>query len=254
MKVAAVQLTSTPDPVENLRLVRESASRAADDGALLLVFPEATMARFGTRLAGVAQPLDGPFADGVRTLASVLGVVLVVGMFTPAADGRVHNTLLATNGADVDASYRKIHLFDAFRTRESETVAPGSQLVTFEAWGTTVGLATCYDVRFADQFTALGRLGAQIICLPASWADGPRKDDQWDALVTARAMDAQAFLVAADQAFTHTGGKAPLGIGRSAIVGPLGQVLGRLGGEPGELVATLDLAEVASARAAVPIL
>lgn len=254
MHVAAVQLTSTPDPAHNLGLVVESASRAAAAGADLVVFPEATMACFGTTLSEIAQPLDGPFADGVRRVALDLGVLVVVGMFTPAEDGRVHNTLLATDGRSVDVSYRKIHLFDAFGSRESQTVAPGDALVTFRALGTTIGLATCYDVRFADQFTALGRLGAEVICLPASWADGPRKAEQWDALVIARAMDAQAFVVAADQALTDTAGRAPRGIGRSVVVGPLGAVLDRLDAEPGILLSHLDITVVASARAAVPIL
>ena len=254
MHVAAVQLTSSPDPAHNLGLVAEWASRAVDAGAQLAVFPEATMACFGTSLHGIAQPLDGPFADGVRRVARDLGVLVVVGMFTPATDGRVHNTLLATDGGDVDVSYRKIHLFDAFTSRESEAVAPGDNLVTFAALGATIGLATCFDVRFADQFTSLGRLGADVICLPASWADGPGKADQWDALVTARAMDAQAFVVAADQSLTETGGRAPRGIGRSAVVGPLGAVVGRLGDDPGVLLSRIDIAEVAAVRAAVPIL
>ena len=89
------------------------------------------MACFGTDLASVAEPLDGPFATGLRKAAADLGVVVVAGLFEPAEDGRVHNTLLVT-GPGVETSYRKIHLYDAFGSRESDTVAPGKELVTFD--------------------------------------------------------------------------------------------------------------------------
>ena len=84
--------------------------------------------RIASELQAVAEPLDGRFADGVRSLAAELGVLLVVGMFTPASDGRVRNTLLAT-GAGTEASYDKIHLYDAFGFTESRTVAPGREPV-----------------------------------------------------------------------------------------------------------------------------
>jgi predicted amidohydrolase len=126
MRIALSQLTTGPDPEKNLRLVEEWTRRAADAGALAVVFPEASMACFGTPLAPLAQPLDGPWADGVREIARSTGTVVVAGMFTPADEGRVANTLLAT-GPGVEESYDKIHLYDAFGFRESETVAPGSR-------------------------------------------------------------------------------------------------------------------------------
>ena len=91
-------------------------------------------------------------------------------------------------GAGVDeVTYRKIHLFDAFTTTESDTVAPGDEVVTADVDGWTVGLATCFDVRFPDQFTELGRRGSDLVVLPASWGDGPGKASQWDLLTRARA-------------------------------------------------------------------
>jgi deaminated glutathione amidase len=113
------------------------------------------------------------------------GVVVIAGLFEPAPGGRVHNTLLAT-GPGIDASYRKIHLYDAFGSRESDLVAPGKELVTITVQIVTIGLATCYDLRFADQFTALGRAGAELIVVPASWGAGPGKEEQWDLLTRAR--------------------------------------------------------------------
>jgi predicted amidohydrolase len=253
LRVAAAQFSSTDDPGANLSLIRDAARAAAEAGARLVVCPEASHANFSTPLAAVAEPLDGRFADGVRSLAAELGVLLVVGMFTPASDGRVRNTLLAT-GAGTEASYDKIHLYDAFGSRESDTVEAGHDVVTFAALGTTIGLATCYDLRFADQFTALGRAGAELVCVPASWGEGPGKAEQWDLLVRARALDAQAWLVACDQAWTPPAGADPLGIGRSAVVDPLGGVRGRLAAASGVLVSDVDLALVPDVRARVPIL
>lgn len=251
--VAAAQVTSGTSPQENLQVVAEFTTRAAAAGARLVVFPEAMMARFGTDLAGVAEPLDGPFAQGVRGVAAEHGVTLVVGMFTPADTGRVHNTLLVT-GPDGEATYRKIHLYDAFGSRESDTVAPGDEHVLLDVAGVRVGFATCYDLRFADQFTALGRAGAQLVVVPASWGDGPGKADQWDVLIRARAMDAQAHLLAVDQAWRPHQGTDPLGIGRSALIDPLGRVRQQLADAPGLLVGTVDTGDVEAVRARVPIL
>ncbi len=257
LTVAAGQLISSTDPAANLAQVRELTAAAAAAGADLVVFPEATMAAFGARLREVAEPLDGPFATALRQIAADHGVVLVAGLFEPAADGRVHNTLMAT-GPGVEAAYRKIHLYDAFGARESTVVCPGTEQVSFPlTWAggsTVVGLATCYDVRFADLFTGLGRAGAELICLPASWGDGPGKAEQWDLLTRARAMDAQAWVLACGQGWVAGQGADPLGIGRSVVVDPMGRVRARLGHEPGLLVTTVDLGLVPATRARIPIL
>ncbi|MFI5758492.1 carbon-nitrogen hydrolase family protein [Streptomyces sp. NPDC051569] len=257
MRIALSQITAGPDPGRNLATVREQALRAAEAGARLVVLPEATMARFGTPLGPLAEPLDGPWATEVRRIAREADLVVVAGMFTPAQDGRVANTLLAT-GPGVEASYDKIHLYDAFGFAESDTVAPGAQVVTMEVDGIRVGLATCYDVRFPELFRAHADAGAVLSLLPASWGAGPGKRDQWDLLIRARALDATVWLAAVDQAAPATDGTrpttAPTGIGHSAVVGPDGTVRERLGPEPGLLTADIDIEEVASVRRKVSVL
>ena len=253
LHVAAAQLSSGPDPVANLATATDAIREAAAGGAELIALPEATSVCFGTDLRSVAEPLDGPFATGLRKVAADLGVVVVAGLFEPAADGRVHNTVLVT-GPGVETAYRKIHLYDAFGSRESDTVAPGNELVTFEWRDVRIALATCYDLRFADQFTALGRLGAELIVVPASWGAGPGKEEQWDLLTRARAADAQAWLLACDQAYVPPAGTDPLGIGRSSLTTPLGQTSARLDAAVGTLHATIDTAVVGAVRARVPIL
>jgi predicted amidohydrolase len=253
LRVAAVQLVAGADPAANLQTATEAVRRAADAGAELVALPEATLAAFGSDLRAVAEPLDGPFATGLRKLAADLGVVVVAGLFEPADDGRVHNTLLAT-GPGVEAAYRKIHLYDAFGSRESDLVAPGKDLVTITVRDATVGLATCYDLRFADQFRALGRAGAELVVVPASWGAGPGKEEQWDLLTRARASDAQAWLLACDQAWVPPVGTDPLGIGRSVLTDPTGRVHTRLGATPAILHAIIDTADVEAVRTRVPVI
>ncbi|WP_030411048.1 carbon-nitrogen hydrolase family protein [Streptomyces sp. NRRL S-1448] len=259
MRIALCQMTASTEPKENLAAVQDHVRRAAREGARLAVLPEASMVRFGVPLGPVAEPLDGPWAEGVRAVARETGVTVVVGMFTPAPEGRVANTLLAT-GPGVEESYDKIHLYDAFGFRESDTVAAGSRVVTIDVEGVRVGLATCYDLRFPELFRAHADAGATVSVLPASWGAGPGKCAQWDLLVRARALDATVWLAAVGQAAPDPQAdpevptKAPTGVGRSALVGPDGTVRAQLGGAPELLVAQLDPEETARVRRAVAVL
>ena len=170
-RVAVAQILSGSDPQENLELVATQTAEAAEAGAQLVVFPEATMRRFGLPLAEIAEPVDGAWAKQLREIAEQYRLVVAAGMFSPSADGRVNNTLRAA-GPGVDAHYHKIHLFDAFGFRESETVAPGTEPVVITVGGVNVGLTLCYDVRFPGLYTRLAELGAQVICVAASWGAG----------------------------------------------------------------------------------
>jgi predicted amidohydrolase len=254
MRVALCQLNSTTDPDANLELIRAGVRDAVADGARVVVFPEAMQCRFGVSLKPVAQPLDGPWASAVRDIAVGAGVVVVAGMFTPAEDGRVTNSLLIT-GADLHLGYDKIHLFDAFGFAESRTVAPGDEVVTFEVDGITLGVATCYDVRFPELFRALADRGATAILLPASWGAGPGKREQWELLVRARALDSTTWVLACGQAQpSEQHGSAPTGIGYSTAVDPFGDRTGQLGAEPGQLLVEIDTEAVTKARQVLPVL
>ncbi|MFJ9088227.1 MULTISPECIES: carbon-nitrogen hydrolase family protein [unclassified Streptomyces] len=258
MLIALSQLTTGPDPAKNLDLIEEQARRAADAGARVVVLPEAAMACFGTPLTPLAEPLDGPWANRLRAIAEAAGIVVVAGMFTPADDGRVTNTLLAT-GPGVEETYDKIHLYDAFGFAESDNVAPGTRVVTIDVDGVRLGLATCYDVRFPELFRAHADAGAVATLLPASWGAGPGKREQWELLVRARALDATVWVAAVGQADPaasgiDVSGTAPTGIGHSMLVGPDGTVRESLGAEPGLIVAELDVAEVERVRGKISVL
>ncbi|HEY6666581.1 MAG TPA: nitrilase-related carbon-nitrogen hydrolase, partial [Propionibacteriaceae bacterium] len=220
LRVAVAQILSGSDPEENLELVATQTANAAEQDVQLVVFPEATMRRFGLPLAEIAEPPDGPWSQHLRKIAEHHQLVVVAGMFTPGDAGRVHNTLRAV-GPGVDAYYHKIHLFDAFGFRESDTVAPGAEPVMITVGETKVGLTTCYDVRFPHLYVRLAELGAEVICVAASWGAGPGKIEQWQLLTRARGLDSTSYLVAAGQADPAVAGVpldgvAPTGVGYSA--------------------------------------
>lgn len=268
MRIAAAQIVTGEDTHQNLELVRQWTDKAAEAGAQVVVFPEATHRQFGHNLTSIAEPVDGPWAQAVRGIAEEAGVVVVLGMFTPASPSaqgrqRVTNTLLAV-GADsagnrIDASYDKIHLYDAFGFKESDSVAPGEATARIDVDGVRLGLATCYDVRFPALFTAHARAGAQVTVLPASWGAGPGKVEQWQLLTRARALDSTQYIVACGQGSPAAAGApavdgAPTGVGHSAIVSPMGKVLAEAGEQPELLVVDLALETVDTARRNVPVL
>ena len=256
MRVALGQFAASTDPAANLARIRQLARDAARQDAGLVVFPEAAMCSFARPRADAAEPFDGPWASGVRAVATEFGLTIVAGMFTTTSDpGRARNTLLVT-GPDLEARYDKLHLFDALGYAESSQLEPGTTPVTFALDGHTIGLATCYDVRFPGLFTHLAGLGAELILLPSSWAPGPDKLHHWRTLVTARALDSTSFVVAVDQSRPApvTEGRAPTGIGHSLVVDPLGRVLLELGEEDELRVVDVDLAVVPAVRERLPVL
>ncbi|KAA1251229.1 carbon-nitrogen hydrolase family protein [Mycobacterium simiae] len=260
MRIALAQLLSSTDPAANLRLVREYANRAVDAGAQLVVFPEATMCRFGVPLAPIAEPLDGAWAHGVRRIAAEAGITVIAGMFTPAGDGRVMNTLIAAGPGSPnqpDAHYHKIHLYDAFGFAESRTVAPGHEPVVIMVNDVAVGLTVCYDIRFPALYTELARRGAQLIAVCASWGAGAGKLEQWTLLARARALDSTSYVAAAGQAHPGscvTNSGAPTGVGGSLVASPLGEVVAAAGADPQLVVADIDVEKVSAARDTLAVL
>jgi deaminated glutathione amidase len=257
MRIALGQIPVSSQPAVNLSRVREALSIAAADGAELAVFPEATQIRFGSDLAAAAEPLDGSFCSALSAAAKETGVGLVAGVFEPAPDGRVYNTAVAYDGTgELVASYRKLHLFDAFGQRESDVVAPGAEVVSCSLAGIEVGLQTCYDIRFPELSRSLTLGGAELLVVPASWASGLFKEEHWVTLVRARAIENTVWVAAVGQVPdpgepTH---RQLAGIGRSLLVDPFGVVRADLGPRPGVVVAEIDPALITEVRAALPSL
>jgi deaminated glutathione amidase len=260
MRAAAVQLNATADKERNLERADRLTRAAAADGAELVVLPEkwSLIGPDHVLLSG-AEPLDGPAISWARAVARELGIDLVAGSIAERLDGRekVANTSVhVTPAGDVAAVYRKIHMFDVdvggTRYRESASADPGDEIVVSEsAGGVGLGLSVCYDVRFPELYRILALRGAQVIAVPAAFTV-PTTRDHWEVLLRARAIEDQAFVVAANQIGPHGGGYESGG--RSLIVDAWGEVLARAPDEEGFVAADLDLARQAEIRTELPAL
>ncbi|MBB2992211.1 putative amidohydrolase [Mycolicibacterium iranicum] len=252
--VAVVQFAPGEDKAENLDAITGYTIDARSRGAELVVFPEYSMfcvPAMDERFVGSAEPLDGPFVSAVQDLARREAVTLVFGINeTTGTEGRIHNTLLAIDGdGTVAATYRKLHLYDAFGYTESSLVQPGviEAPETFTVGGLTFGLQTCYDLRFPEVTRRLVDAGADAVVVPAEWVPGPLKEDHWTTLLRARAIENTVYVLAADQC-----GRA--GAGNSAIIDPMGVVLASLGEEAGTAHAVVDTERTARVRQKNPAL
>ena len=242
-----------PSDGDVVGLVRSWARDAKARGAQLLVFPECLMTPFEStpdQFAAAAEPLDGPFTCAVDAVARELGLWLAytVNEHNPRG-GRPFNTLVLTDGDGARrAAYRKVHLFDVGKFRESDKMSPGDALpkpvpTPFGA----VGLGICYDLRFPELARAQALAGCELMLYPAAWVDGPGKREQWRTLLQARAIENGMFVAGLCRA-------GSLYVGSSLVVGPRGEVVASAGEGEELLCCTVDLDEVAAARAAVPSL
>ena len=257
MRVALCQMPVSTQPAVNLSRVQSALTSAREQGSDLAVFPEGTQARFSADLRAVAEPLDGPFCSGLSAAASGSGVALAAGVFEQAPDNRVFNTTVAYDRSGrLVAAYRKIHLFDALGTRESETIAPGDEPVIAELAGVKVGFLTCYDVRFPELARELTVRGADLLVIPSAWAAGLFKEEHWVTLVRARAIENTIWVAAAGQVPDphEPATSAPTGVGRSLLVDPMGAVRMDLGSGSAIVAGAVDLEMTDRVRTVLPSL
>ena len=253
MRVAAVQLTSTADLDRNVERADRFTRAAAADGAELVVLPEKwSVIGRGDDLRAGAQALDGPVVTWARSLARELGVELVAGSICERAHSgeRMRNTSLHIGpDGEIQATYRKVHMFDVVvdgtTYRESDHEQAGDEIVTSEtAAGVGIGLSVCYDVRFPELYRILAIQGARILTVPAAFTV-PTTRDHWEVLLRARAIENQAFVIAANQFGEHApasaAGAAMRSGGRSLIADPWGIVLALAADREGHIAADLDL-------------
>jgi deaminated glutathione amidase len=259
MRAAAVQLNSQEDKQRNLEVADRLVGAAARDGAELVCLPEKWNLLGGSEaLIGGAEQLDGPSLSAARCWARDLGIHLVAGSIAERVEGhdRLFNTsvLIGPQGDDV-ATYRKIHMFDVevggVTYRESEHEEGGEEIVSAPLGELELGLSVCYDLRFPELYRILAVRGARIITVPSAFTQATGRD-HWEVLLRARAIENQAFMVAADQF-----GEAPPhynSYGRSAIVDPWGVVLAMAPDEECFVAANLDLEAQERIREKLPAL
>lgn len=260
MRAAAVQLNATDDRAANLAAADRLTRAAAADGATLVVLPEKwTVLGAAADLRAGAEPLDGPAIGWARAVAAELGIDLVAGSIVERlpGDGGLANTSVHVGpGGELQAVYRKVHMFDVEvdgrEYRESELEQAGEEIVvSTSAEGVPLGLSVCYDVRFPELYRILALRGALVMTLPSAFTLATTRD-HWETLLRARAIENQAFVVAANQIGVHPGGYRSGG--RSMIVDPWGLVLAQAPDGEGHIVAELDLERQREVRRTLPSL
>jgi len=262
MRVAVVQMTSTDDLSGNLAAARQLVAEAAAGGAEWVALPEmfAYLRREGNRFP-CAQGLDGEIVGNLREMARRHRIWLLGGSFPEAVPGdeRVYNTsVLISPQGDVEATYRKIHLFDVDlgehgggRLRESASIAAGEKPVVARTPFGGVGLSICYDLRFPELYRALSKEDIRFLTVPSAFARETGKD-HWEVLLRARAVENQCFVLAPAQWGEHAPDRASYG--RAMIVDPWGLVLAVAPDRPCTVMADCDLAQQDRIRAALPAL
>ena len=271
LRAAALQMTSTEDVDRNLTMAAELVRQAAADGAQLVGLPE-NFAFLGTdrdhRLAiaetlepapADSPPFPGPILGSMLRLARAARVHLLLGGFPErgADPSQIRNTaVLLGPGGEIEARYRKIHLFDVdlpggARFRESEAIEAGREVVVAPfPWG-GLGLSICYDLRFPELYRQQSASGARVLTVPSAFTAETGKD-HWHVLLRARAIENQAFVVAPAQFGLHGGQRRSYG--HALIVDPWGTILAECGDHPGVAVADLDFAYQDEVRARLPCL
>lgn len=252
--VAVAQFSPGTGRSGNLAAMRRLALTAVERGARLVVFPEYSSFfadPLGPAFLEAAEPLDGPFVRGIGEIARDAGAGMVAGLVERAdtAD-RFRNTLVAVDASGrLVAVYRKQHLYDAFGSTESHWVEPGetAEPQTFDVDGITVGMQTCYDIRFPEVTRRLVDAGAELVLVPAEWVRGPLKEHHWRTLLTARAIENTVYVAAADHAL-------PSGIALSMVIDPMGVAVAEAGEREGVAVGWVEAARLAQVRRTNPAL
>jgi predicted amidohydrolase len=261
MRVALCQTNCGSDVAANevqvFGLLDEAGAAGADLAALPEVWPcQGSLAE----VRAAAEPLDGPRCERLADAARRHRMWVHGGSVLELDGERVFNTsVLFDREGELVATYRKIHLFDAdppggLPSRESFVYSAGDQVVTAETEFGRAGLSICYDLRFPELYRSLAVQGATILFVPAAFRFETGKD-HWDVLVRARAIEDQAFVVAAGQWGTWgPPGRERRNFGNSLVVDPWGRDVSRAPDGVAITLAELDLEEITRIRESLPAL
>jgi len=259
-RVAAIQMLASENKAANIDEASRWVRQAASDGAKLVALPEVFNWRGSkTNERESAEAIPGPTSEALASLARELRIYLLAGSILEAIPGseKAYNTsLLFGPEGNLIARYRKIHLFDVelsngISARESDTRAPGEQVVVAQTELCPIGLTVCYDLRFPELYRTLAQQGAQLVSVPSAFTSYTGKA-HWEILLRARAIENQMYVIAPDQF-----GRNPKSFethGHSMIIDPWGNILAELPAGPGVISAEIDLERLASIRAELPAL
>ena len=264
MKVAALQLCASDDPIANLEVTLSMVQQASEKGAQFIATPEVTNCISSSRRLQndvLALQNDDQTLAALRNAATRFGVWISVGSLAlklPADNRFTNRSFMIDPSGQLVAQYDKIHMFDVTLSeteqyRESDGYRPGDRAVIADTIFGKIGMTICYDIRFPHLYRGLAKSGASILLIPAAFAR-PTGRAHWEVLLRARAIETGCFVIAAAQTGEHqtTEGRLRKTYGHSLIVSPWGEILADAGEDQGIIYANLDLSLVESTRARVP--
>jgi predicted amidohydrolase len=258
---ACVQLRSSDDVEDNIRVTSELIREAKGKGAEFIATPENTTLMApdgGAKLENSFSEEHDSALPRFRALAAELGIWLLIGSLSiKVSESRTANrSFLIDPTGKIAARYDKIFLFDVDLPsgeiyRESNTVEGGCEAVVADLpWG-RLGLSICYDLRFPQLYRKLAQAGSSFLAVPSAFTETTGKA-HWHVLLRARAIETGAFVIAPAQGGTHANGRQTYG--HSLIVAPWGEIIAEAGAEPCVITAEIDPAAVKIARERVPSL
>ncbi len=261
MKIAALQMVSTPDVGRNLEAAGRLMAQAQREDVALVVLPEyfCLMGRRDDDKRAIAEaPGHGPIQAFLAQQAKALGLWVVAGTLPLQEPGatqlRNSNLVFGPDGLQ-HARYDKIHLFAFDNGRENydegRVLEPGAAPVAVQAGALRVGLSVCYDLRFPELYRALMRPPCDLICVPSAFTYTTGQA-HWELLLRARAVENQCYVVAAAQGGTHENGRRTWG--HSMVVGPWGEVLAVQAEGEGVVAAEVQATRLAEVRTQLPAL
>jgi predicted amidohydrolase len=261
MKIAALQMVSTPSVERNLDAARRLVEQAAGEGAGLAVLPEyfCFMGKSDRDKLAVAEPAgDGPIQHALAELARQHRLWLVGGTLPIRSDENGHAmnaNLVFSPAGECVARYDKIHLFRYDNGREQydegRTLRAGNMPAAFDAGDWRVGLSVCYDLRFPELYRALMRPPCDLLCVPSAFTY-PTGAAHWEVLLRARAIENQCYVIAAAQGGRHENGRRTFG--HSLVIDPWGEVLAMLPEGEGIVSAELKRERIIEVRTQLPAL
>ncbi len=251
--VAVVQMRSSQDKQENLEKSVAYMQQAAGK-ASIICFPEFQMAfspasQPAKELAKIAETVQGNFVTTLRKAAKAGNIEVVAAIYEKGAGNRVYDTavVISKKGA-ITSVYRKLHLYDALGFKESKKMMPGKKLVRpAKTSAGNIGIMICYDIRFPELSRLLTVRGASILVAPSGWVQGPMKEEHWQTMLKARAIENGSYVVAPDQV-------GNIYAGRSMVVDPFGAVLLDMGQREDMDIVELDMEKVKQVRQSLPLL
>ena len=254
-KIAIVQMKSSENKQDNLKVSIKFIDEASAKGASLVFFPEFQMAfsparQSARQLSEIAEALEGGFVSSICRAAKRYRIGVIATIYEKSTiPARVFDTAIAVNPVGrISAVYRKLHLYDALGFKESDKLAAGDAIATpTRTKAGNVGLMICYDIRFPEMSRLLTVQGATILAAPSAWVHGVMKEEHWQTMLKARAIENGLYVVAPDQV-------GNIYSGRSMVVDPFGIVLLDMGNREGMEVIEIDKTRIDKVRESLPLL